>query len=158
MVRVERTVAPNSERHAVYSRLFRERYSKLYPALRPLFHQDAGATTAPADTAAAASNSLQPKQQPARPSVPRAIVAPSILAADFSCLGDEVARVLEGGADAIHVDMFDGTAIGGGNFTVGPPVVAALRKRFPLAFLDCHIAVQVGGVRGVVVGGGWGCL
>ena len=42
-------------------------------------------------------------------------------------------------------DMFDGSALAGGNFTIGPPVVAALRRRFPNAFLDCHLAVEVGG-------------
>jgi len=147
MVRVARTVEPDPARHAVYAELYRERYSKLYPALKPLFHAAAAAGAAGANTssqpAAAAGSSKAARSAPQHDIVPRAIVAASILAADFASLGDEVQRVLSAGADAIHIDMFDGSDISGGNFTIGPPVVAAMRRRFPSAFFDCHIAVQV---------------
>jgi ribulose-phosphate 3-epimerase len=64
-------------------------------------------------------------------------IAPSILAADFAVLADEVARVA-GVVDLLHVDCMDGHYVP--NLTIGPPVVASLRKRTDL-FLDCHLMV-----------------
>lgn len=71
-------------------------------------------------------------------STPRIQIAPSILSADFSALGAEVRSVEEGGADWIHVDVMDGCFVP--NLTLGPPVVAALRKvtRLPL---DVHLMI-----------------
>lgn len=67
------------------------------------------------------------------------IIAPSILSADFSRLGEEVRSVEEAGADWIHVDVMDGHFVP--NLTIGPPVVGALKKvtRLPL---DCHLMVS----------------
>ncbi|HYL53379.1 MAG TPA: ribulose-phosphate 3-epimerase [Acidimicrobiia bacterium] len=65
-------------------------------------------------------------------------VAPSILAADFSCLAADVARVAPV-ADLLHVDCMDGHYVP--NLTIGPPVVKALRKHTDL-FLDCHLMVD----------------
>jgi ribulose-phosphate 3-epimerase len=63
-------------------------------------------------------------------------IAPSILSADFAYLADEIARVTEAGADMIHVDVMDGHFVP--NFTIGPPIVKAIRKvtRLPL---DVHL-------------------
>jgi len=69
-------------------------------------------------------------------------VAPSILAADFSCLAADVARVA-GESDLLHVDCMDGHYVP--NLTIGPPVVAALRPHTTL-FLDCHLMVDNPGV------------
>jgi ribulose-phosphate 3-epimerase len=65
-------------------------------------------------------------------------IAPSILSADFSRLGEEVAAVEAAGADVIHVDVMDGRFVP--NLTIGPPVVAALRRitRLPL---DVHLMI-----------------
>jgi ribulose-phosphate 3-epimerase len=65
-------------------------------------------------------------------------IAPSILSADFSALGEAVRLVSGGGADWIHVDVMDGRFVP--NITIGIPVVAALRKVSPLP-LDVHLMI-----------------
>jgi ribulose-phosphate 3-epimerase len=65
-------------------------------------------------------------------------LAPSILSADFARLGDEVTKVTPE-ADLLHVDVMDGHFVP--NLTIGPPVVAALRRHTDL-FLDCHLMVD----------------
>jgi ribulose-phosphate 3-epimerase len=66
-------------------------------------------------------------------------IAPSILAADFARLGEEIARVEAAGADLIHVDVMDGHFVP--NLTIGPPVIKALKAvtRLPL---DVHLMVE----------------
>lgn len=67
------------------------------------------------------------------------LLAPSILSANFSCLGDEVREVEAGGADWIHVDVMDGHFVP--NLTIGPLVVEAIRPLTKLP-LDCHLMVS----------------
>ncbi len=66
-------------------------------------------------------------------------IAPSILAADFSRLGDEVKAVEDAGADWIHVDVMDGHFVP--NLTIGPIVVESLRKVTELP-LDVHLMIE----------------
>jgi len=65
-------------------------------------------------------------------------IAPSILAADFSRLGDEIRAAEAAGADAIHVDIMDGRFVP--NITIGPLVVAAVRSVTKLP-LDVHLMI-----------------
>jgi len=65
-------------------------------------------------------------------------LAPSILSADFARLGDEVTAVAPE-ADLLHVDVMDGHFVP--NLTIGPPVVASLRRHTDL-FLDCHLMID----------------
>jgi ribulose-phosphate 3-epimerase len=66
-------------------------------------------------------------------------LAPSILSADFAHLADQVQAATEGGATLLHVDVMDGHFVP--NITIGPPVVASLRKvtRLPL---DVHLMIE----------------
>ncbi len=66
-------------------------------------------------------------------------IAPSILSADFSRLGEEVRAVAAGGADYVHVDVMDGHFVP--NITIGPLVVEALRKTTDLP-LDVHLMIE----------------
>jgi len=65
-------------------------------------------------------------------------IAPSILASDFSRLGDEIRAAEAAGADAIHVDVMDGRFVP--NITIGPVVVSALRPTTKLP-LDVHLMI-----------------
>ena len=71
-------------------------------------------------------------QQPVR-------IAPSILSADFGRLADEVRAVTAAGADYVHVDVMDGHFVP--NLTIGPMVVAAIRKATALP-LDVHLMIE----------------
>jgi ribulose-phosphate 3-epimerase len=66
-------------------------------------------------------------------------IAPSILSADFSRLGDEVRAVEAAGADYIHLDIMDGSFVP--NITIGPLVVEAVRRVTPLP-LDVHLMID----------------
>jgi ribulose-phosphate 3-epimerase len=68
------------------------------------------------------------------------IIAPSILSADFSRLGDEVNAVLEAGADWVHFDVMDNHYVP--NLTIGPLVCEALRKAGIKAPIDVHLMVS----------------
>src|SRR6267154_1466480 len=66
-------------------------------------------------------------------------LAPSILSADFACLGEQAQAAIDGGATVLHVDIMDGHFVP--NLTIGPPVVASLRKVVTVP-LDCHLMIE----------------
>ena len=73
-------------------------------------------------------------------------IAPSILSADFSCLGDQIRAVERGGAGVLHVDVMDGHFVP--NITVGLPVVKSLAK-FTRLPIDAHLMITDPGTYAV---------
>ena len=67
-------------------------------------------------------------------------LAPSILSANFARLAEEAQAALEGGGTVLHLDIMDGHFVP--NITIGPPVVASLRKALPNVIFDCHLMIE----------------
>ena len=133
MVHTDRVVSPNPEAVQHYQKHY-EQYIQLYPSLKQLFHKSIRKCNVPLDPIPSVKVADCQKQE--------IIISASILAADFSRLASEVSVALSSGADWIHVDMFDGTLVN--NWTIGPPVLKALKASSPPGtFFDCHLAVSV---------------
>lgn len=66
-------------------------------------------------------------------------IVPSLLAADFGHLADDIAKVARGGATMLHVDIMDGHFVP--NLSMGPPVLKSVRKLTPLT-LDVHLMIE----------------
>ena len=72
---------------------------------------------------------------------PRKIeLAPSILSANFANLAAHAKQALQGGGTLLHLDIMDGHFVP--NITIGPPVVASLRKALPDVIFDCHLMIE----------------
>jgi len=67
-------------------------------------------------------------------------LAPSVLSANFAQLGAEARAAIEGGGTVLHLDVMDGHFVP--NLTIGPPVVASLRKTISNVPFDCHLMIE----------------
>ena len=67
-------------------------------------------------------------------------LAPSILSSDFAQLAADAREALAGGGTLLHLDVMDGHFVP--NITLGPPVIAALRKALPDVLFDCHLMIE----------------
>jgi ribulose-phosphate 3-epimerase len=67
-------------------------------------------------------------------------LAPSILSANFADLAAHAKQALAGGGTLLHLDIMDGHFVP--NITIGPPVVASLRKALPTTIFDCHLMIE----------------
>ena len=67
-------------------------------------------------------------------------LAPSILSANFAQLGVDALAAIDGGGTVLHLDVMDGHFVP--NLTIGPPVVASLRKTIPKIPFDCHLMIE----------------
>ncbi len=78
---------------------------------------------------------------PAKPKLPKTgsiEIAPSVLSADFAKLAEEISEIESAGVNIVHLDIMDGHFVP--NITIGPPVVAKIRKHSKLAF-DAHLMI-----------------
>jgi ribulose-phosphate 3-epimerase len=67
-------------------------------------------------------------------------LAPSILASNFAQLAADAREALQGGGTLLHIDVMDGHFVP--NITLGPPLVASLRKALPDVTFDCHLMIE----------------
>ncbi|KAL5535594.1 RPE1 [Sanghuangporus sanghuang] len=72
--------------------------------------------------------------------MPKAIISPSVLASDLGKLNTECQRMMDGGADWLHMDVMDGHFVP--NITMGAPVLSCVHKGVPGIFMDCHMMVS----------------
>jgi ribulose-phosphate 3-epimerase len=68
------------------------------------------------------------------------LICPSILSCDFANLESECKKVLDFGADWLHIDVMDGHFVP--NITLGFPIIKSLRKKLPTTFFDCHCMIS----------------
>jgi ribulokinase/ribulose-phosphate 3-epimerase len=136
MVRPSKRIEPMGAMSKTYDELYKI-YSGLGEAARPVVHAIAslrGGESADTSTETTQDVIVQDRLP---------IISPSLLACDWSRIGDEVQRCLDAGADRLHVDIFDGVFLDSPlALTFGPQMVAAIRRCSKVSILDLHMCVD----------------
>ncbi|KAG7338510.1 FGGY family carbohydrate kinase [Nitzschia inconspicua] len=136
MVRQAKRIEPSQEAMKTYDELYKV-YSALSEATRPIVHAIASIRGGEIP----ASNE-EPGIEARKNSSPP-IISPSLLACDWSKIGEEVRRCMDAGAVRLHVDIFDGVFLDSPlALTFGPQMVAAIRRCSQEAILDLHMCVE----------------
>jgi len=141
MVRVTRKIEPNPNAVQAYNEIYEKSYKKLADGLRPTFHAQDAVQKSDVVNRFRGGSSTSPFEKDTRNDV---VISPSLLACDWTRIGEEVQRCLDAGATELHVDIFDGVFLNSPEaFTFGPPMVAAIRRvAGPKGILDLHMCVE----------------
>lgn len=130
MVRVSKRIEPNPKATETYEKIYTEVYSKLSHSVRPVAHSIAklrGGCAFPSDE----------KEER------KVIISPSVLAADWANMKQELERCLRAGLTRIHVDVFDGVFLDSPDaLTFGPQMVTAMRNVSKEITMDIHLCVE----------------
>jgi ribulose-phosphate 3-epimerase len=138
MVRVVAKLEPTNGVSSTYDELYRVVYSQVGKAVRPIAHAIASLRGGHANEELNGDETLIKVNGPTK-----VIISPSLLAADWSKMKEEVRRCIDAGMDRLHVDIFDGVAVDSpAAFTFGPQMVAGIRRCSTEAFLDLHMCVD----------------
>ena len=137
MVRTKVRIEPNPAVATEYTKLFQEVYSKVSTSIRPVVHSIAALR-------GGSQSSKAPTKQNRVCSTHGPVISPSLLAADWSIMRDEVQRCIMDGANHLHVDVFDGVFLDSPKaLTFGPQMVHAIRRSAQKqAILDLHMCVE----------------
>ncbi|KAG7338596.1 FGGY family carbohydrate kinase [Nitzschia inconspicua] len=136
MVRQAKRIEPSQEAVKTYDELYKV-YSALSEATRPVVHAIASIRGGKIPT-----SNEEPGIEARKNSSPP-IISPSLLACDWSKIGEEVRRCMDAGAARLHVDIFDGVFLDSPlALTFGPQMVAAIRRCSQEAILDLHMCVE----------------
>jgi len=142
MVRTSRRVKPRTNEAKVYDLLYRNVYSRISPAITPIFHAIAdlrgGGDLANQDHTDHTPDIIDAEV------VQRDIqISPSLLASDWANIASEIKRCLDANLHRLHIDVFDGVFLDSPHaLTFGPQMVKAMRSVSDQAFLEIHLCVH----------------
>ena len=140
MVRIQRRILPDRESAAVYDYLFSNIYSKVYNAAKPVAQAINQTPKMEILTTLNLRGGSQSNREPGRD----AQISPSLLAADWGCMNDEIQKCKDCGLNRFHVDIFDGVFLDSPHaLTFGPKMVEAIRQKCnDNDWLDLHVCVD----------------
>jgi ribulose-phosphate 3-epimerase len=141
MVHIKKRLQPTDDVAVEYDKVYREIYSQVGDAVRPVAHAIASCRGGHIDDEGSAT---EPSNKNVPESFPRNVtISPSLLAADWANMKNEVQRCIDIGLHRLHVDVFDGVFLDSPYaLTFGPQMVSAIRKCSDQAFLDLHMCVD----------------